>query len=57
MPIQCLREIEKSKPICEAVDCNDIGTERIDLSAGKFGVIELLVCSNCVLKFKEDEKN
>jgi hypothetical protein len=57
MSIQCLREIEKRKPICEAVDCNNIGTKRIVLSVGKFGVIELLVCSNCVPKFKEDGKD
>jgi len=54
MSLQCLREIEKRKPTCEAVNCNDIGTERIVLSAGKYGYITLFVCRKCTSKFQED---
>lgn len=37
--------------ICEAFECYENATEKIDLNAGKFGTISLLVCINCVGKF------
>ncbi len=46
------REIENRKRICDSLSCEAEATEQIEVSAGKFGVIELLVCKNCVCKFQ-----
>jgi hypothetical protein len=42
--------------ICEAANCNNEATEKIEVSAGKHGIIELSVCKNCVSKFKEGQQ-
>jgi hypothetical protein len=39
--------------ICEAADCEQLATEQIDVSAGKFGTVKLFVCPKCVGKFQE----
>ena len=43
------------RQICDAADCNNEATENIQVTAGKYGIIELSVCENCVSKFKETE--
>jgi hypothetical protein len=38
--------------VCQAVDCEEKATKQIEIAAGKFGIIVLSVCSNCVEKFR-----
>jgi hypothetical protein len=40
--------------ICEAADCEQIATEQIEVSAGKYGILILSVCASCVGKFTDD---
>lgn len=40
--------------ICEAADCEQVATEQIEVSAGKYGTLILSVCSNCVEKFTDE---
>lgn len=37
--------------ICEAVDCYETATEKVEISAGKFGIITLDLCHECLPKF------
>jgi hypothetical protein len=39
---------------CDATNCEEIATEQIGISAGKFGTITLLLCKNCVVKFQDE---
>lgn len=41
------------KNICESFDCSNEATVEISIDAGKFGVITLNLCDNCIVKFKE----
>lgn len=41
------------KPLCEAYGCKEVATKKIQVSVGKFGMIELYVCLNCVAKFED----
>jgi len=52
--VNSIREQVNSE-ICDAQDCNNEATEKIEVSAGKHGIIELSVCKNCVSKFQEDK--
>jgi len=45
---------EVSRKICEVVDCNNDATQKLEVSAGRYGTIEILVCKSCVSKFQED---
>jgi hypothetical protein len=36
--------------ICEAVDCYESATEKVEISAGKFGIITLNLCHECAVK-------
>jgi hypothetical protein len=38
---------------CDAIDCISEPTEKIQVSAGKYGFITLFVCSKCISKFLE----
>ena len=38
---------------CNAVGCNAPGSIELKVNAGKFGMITLFVCPNCVGKFKD----
>jgi hypothetical protein len=42
--------------VCEAVDCFNKGTERIEVSAGSYGSITLYLCSGCSPQFKEKQQ-
>jgi hypothetical protein len=43
--------------ICEAFECYDIATETIVVPVGKFGTINLNLCSKCALtKFQTTDK-
>jgi hypothetical protein len=37
---------------CNAFGCINRSTETIDVSAGKYGIISLKVCSICIKKFQ-----
>lgn len=39
--------------ICDAVGCEQVGTEKILVEVGKFGTISLIVCKGCVGKFTD----
>ena len=39
--------------VCEAANCYQIATEEIKVKAGKFGIVTLYVCPNCVGKFTD----
>jgi hypothetical protein len=39
--------------ICEATNCNNRAVEKIPLSTGGYGTIEILVCKSCASKFQE----
>ena len=41
------------KQVCDATDCEQVATQQIEVSAGKFGTVTLFVCPNCVGKFTE----
>ena len=40
--------------ICDAAGCHALGTNEIKLTAGKFGILTLFVCTGCLGKFKDD---
>ena len=42
-----------TEQVCQAVDCEEKATHRIEITAGKFGTIVLSVCSKCVGKFQD----
>ena len=42
--------------ICNTSGCFKTATEKIDIDVGKFGIIPLDVCSNCVHIFREGKK-
>jgi hypothetical protein len=41
-----------NKEICNAFGCSEKATEKINLSAGKFGEISLNLCDKCIKKFQ-----
>lgn len=47
---------DTSKVICNGFGCSEYATEKINVNAGKFGSIEVQVCSKCrhMLKKKEE---
>ena len=40
-----------NKQICEAIGCSKHATDEISLNVGKFGIISLFLCKECVQKF------
>ena len=46
-----------NKDICNAFGCSKSATKKVNVSAGTFGTISLMLCSMCVKKFdRSDEK-
>ncbi len=41
-----------NKEICNAFECFNKATEKIEVKAGKFGIISLNLCSVCIEKFQ-----
>ncbi|MGA9934806.1 MAG: hypothetical protein WBL44_17760 [Nitrososphaeraceae archaeon] len=42
--------LSKSKNrVCEAIDCFEIATEVVEVSAGKFGTLTLNLCHGCAV--------
>jgi hypothetical protein len=44
---------KNNKNICDAFGCFSEATDKLGVSAGKFGTITLRLCSKCVTIFKE----
>ena len=40
------------KDICNKVECINLATDEVKLSAGSFGIITLRVCKECISIFK-----
>jgi hypothetical protein len=38
---------------CDAEGCDETATKKIEIPAGRFGFVELVVCDNCIEKFLE----
>ncbi|HEY7570075.1 MAG TPA: hypothetical protein VH796_01780 [Nitrososphaeraceae archaeon] len=38
---------------CEAVGCFEKATDEIAVNVGNLGEIQVLLCSNCIFKFRE----
>ena len=50
---QELISTEFNKDVCEALGCFAKATIEITVKVGKLGTISLLLCENCVTKFKD----
>ena len=53
MNLHCLGA-DIDKHICECVGCFSKATTTIEVKVGILGVIPLLLCHNCINKFRED---
>ena len=42
------------KDICNKIECKNLATDEVKLSAGSFGIITLKVCKECISIFKEN---
>ena len=42
---------QTNEEICNAFGCSDKATEKVNVDAGKFGIITIHVCKNCIIKF------
>ena len=45
---------EVDKNICNKIECKNLATDEVKLSAGSFGIITLRVCKECISFFKEN---
>ena len=45
---------EVDKNICNKIECKNLATDEVKLSAGSFGIITLRVCKKCISIFKEN---
>jgi len=48
------KDTDINKNICEAVGCFVKATDKIALEGGTHGIISVLVCKNCIRKFRDD---
>jgi hypothetical protein len=46
---------DKINSPCEHLGCNREATEKIELNAGIYGILQINVCKNCVGIFKKGE--
>lgn len=44
-------------PTCDVLKCNNRPTEKIELSAGVYGILRINVCKNCIGIFKRGENH
>lgn len=45
--------IDELRQVCEATDCFEQATDTIMVKVGNLGAISLLLCRDCVAKFRE----
>jgi hypothetical protein len=48
---------ELYKEICNKIECKNLATDEVKLSAGSFGIITLRVCKKCKSIFKENQND
>lgn len=48
---QTYSQIVKQRIKCDAAGCDAAGINEIKVPAGKFGIVTLFVCANCIGKF------
>lgn len=53
---QTYSQVVKQRIKCDAAGCDAAGINEIKVSAGKFGIVTLFVCADCIGKFQEDNK-
>lgn len=44
---------QTNKVICNAFDCSETATQKVNVSGGKFGTITLDLCESCVELFQK----
>jgi hypothetical protein len=47
---------DANNSICEAVNCSSRASVQIDVKVGQLGYIPLLVCRDCVSKFRDEQQ-
>jgi hypothetical protein len=47
--------IDVNKTICYVINCNNESTNQLKLDVGKFGLITIHLCKNCLPKFKTEK--
>jgi hypothetical protein len=52
-----ISSFESDKNICEAIDCDNLATTQIEVEAGKYGIIPLNLCIDCVPLFEVNQNN
>jgi hypothetical protein len=52
IPTTINNDNELNKDNCNAFECFNKATEKIEVKAGKFGIISLNLCSACIEKFQ-----
>ena len=50
---QTYDQVVRERIKCDAVGCDAQGINEIKVNAGKFGIVTLFVCPNCVGKFTD----
>ena len=50
---QTYSQVVKERIKCDADGCDAPGINEIRINAGRFGIVTLFVCTNCVGKFAE----
>ena len=54
---EIIKPTNNDEKLCDAFSCDAKATEQIQVSAGRYGTIDILVCKSCVSKFLEDDYN
>ena len=53
---QTYSQVVRERIKCDADGCDAAGINEIKVSAGKFGIVTLFVCADCIGKFQEESK-
>ncbi len=56
-PISEKIEKQYKSNCCDGFGCSEIATEKVNVSAGTFGIITLSLCSVCKNKFSREMKD
>lgn len=48
---------EVYKDTCNKLECKNLATDEVKISAGSFGIITLRVCRGCIGIFKENKND
>ena len=47
-------DLIKQRVKCDASGCEAAGSVELNVPAGKFGLVTLFLCTNCIAKFEDD---